>query len=146
MEQLKNVMLADLQVVVIGGSHRYYSIDDLAAFFSPTNEDAYNKHIDVGHIADFFLGGSQGGAIVLHFPAIDSQEVVQEAKDLANRTGDFIDVSEAEIEQRVATLFRDEIVKAADAIGSCPQAVIIFDEGDEALVFITSLLTIYPTY
>lgn len=120
MEQLKNVMLTDLQVVVIGGSHRYYSPDNLAAFFSPSNEDAYNKHVDVGHIADFFMGGSQGGAVVLHFPAIDSQEMAKEARNLANRTGDFIDVSEAELELRVATLFRDEAVKVADAIGSFP--------------------------
>lgn len=118
MEQLKNVMLADLQVVVIGGSHRYYSPDDLAAFFSPFNENAYNKHIDVGHIADFFMGGSQGGAVVLHFPAIDSQEMAQEARSWANWTGDFIDVSEAELERRVATLFGDETVKIADAIGA----------------------------
>lgn len=124
MEQLKNVMLADLQVVVIGGSHRYYSPDDLAGFFSPSNEDAYDKYIDVGHVADFFLGGSQGGAIVLHFPAIDSQEMLQEARGSANRTGDFFDVSETEIEERVATLFRDETVKIATAIGSCPQAAL----------------------
>lgn len=120
MDQLKNVLLADMEVVVIGGSHRYYSPDDLAAFFAPPNEDSYNKHIDVGHIADFFLGDAQGGALVLHFPAIDSFEMAQEAKSMAHRTGAFIDLSEAELERRVAKLFCDQTVQVADAIGWFP--------------------------
>lgn len=120
MEQLKNVLLTDMKIVVIGGSHKYYSPDDLAAFFSPSNEDTYNKHIDVGHIADFFLGGAQGGALVLHFPAIDSYEMAQEAKSMANQTGDLIALSEAELERRVSKLFCDQALKVADAIGLFP--------------------------
>lgn len=146
MEQLKNVMLADLQVVVIGGSHRYYSSDDLATFFSPSNGDAYNKHIDVGHIADLFMGGSQGGAVVLHFPAIDSQEMTKEAKDLANRTGDFIDMSEAELERRVSTLFRDETVKVADAIGSFPLSFRDLHDEDPASKWSHDLIVDGPPY
>ncbi|KAJ4419371.1 hypothetical protein N0V82_004953 [Gnomoniopsis sp. IMI 355080] len=116
MEQLKKVMLADLKIVVIGGSHRYQSPDDLANFFSPSYRDRFGKHIDIGHTADFFLGGSQGGAQVFHFPAIDALEMSKEAHSFANRTGNAIYTSQEELERRVEKLVQDKTIRLADAI------------------------------
>ncbi|KAJ4390162.1 hypothetical protein N0V93_007636 [Gnomoniopsis smithogilvyi] len=116
MEQLKKVMMADLKVVVIGGSHKYHSPEDLATFFDPSTENNYNAYIDIGHVAEFFMGGSQGGAQVFHFPAIDAWEMSIEAQSLAHLTGNAIDVPQDELDRRVANLFQDNTVRYADAI------------------------------
>lgn len=120
MEQLKKVMLADMKIVVIGGTKKYHSPDDLAAFFNTSTEHNYNKHIDIAHVAEFFMGGSLGAAEVYHFPAVDGQEMSKEGRSFGNRTGHAIDLSEEELERRVEELFQEEIVRLADAISLCP--------------------------
>lgn len=117
MEHLKIVMLADLKVVVIGGDHKYYSPDDVATFFRPSSGTKYNKHIGTWHVADFFMGGSQGAAEVFHFPAIEAAEMSREADQFANRTGKSTGASDEELDKRVAKLFQDSSVRHADAIG-----------------------------
>lgn len=110
-------MLAGLKVVVIGVNYRYQSPDEVADFFSPSDMDKFDKHVDMWHIAEFFMGGSQGGAQVFHYPAIDAFEMSKEAHSFANRTGNAIYASGEELERRVKKLFQDKTIRHADAIG-----------------------------
>lgn len=92
---------------------------DLSALPAPSRMDEYNCHVKLQHIAEHFLSTSvvANGAMVYEHPALDAQEVSQEAKDDASRTGVCLEVAKEELRRRAVEFFQKPEYRNAGTIG-----------------------------
>lgn len=122
MEYLKYYTLAEKKIIFFGGKvgspfATYQSLSDLDDYFDPRSHDSYNKNIQFGHLADYFMGGF-GAGDVFHFSALDAVESLDEDQNNTYITGRAHTVSQQALIQRAAELVADPLfMSPIDAVG-----------------------------